>query len=157
MSAGWIVGPALIVAVAVGGYVLGQAEAPSATDAKQAEEQGFEEAFAKTSDAAASSARSRGSRDGRSEGERKARREGAQSGARVAASAIEAQTAVAERASIEAQPAPGTAGSDVCVAFQDYVPGVGCTPPVEPGETAAPVNCPPGTVPVGVTGACGRP
>jgi hypothetical protein len=55
------------------------------------------------------------------------------------------------------EPAPGTPGSTVCVLYQDYVPGVGYVPPVAPGETAAPIDCPPGQVPVGTTGACGRP
>jgi hypothetical protein len=45
----------------------------------------------------------------------------------------------------------------VCAAYQDFVPGQGCVPPLEPGQVEATPNCPPGQVPVGVTGACARP
>ena len=44
-----------------------------------------------------------------------------------------------------------------CAAYQDFVPGKGCVPPLQPGETEAKPNCPPGQVPVGTSGACAKP
>jgi hypothetical protein len=44
-----------------------------------------------------------------------------------------------------------------CAAYQDFVPGQGCVPPLAPGEVEATPHCPPGQVPVGITGACARP
>jgi len=44
-----------------------------------------------------------------------------------------------------------------CAAYQDFVPGQGCVPPLAPGEVEATPRCPAGQVPVGVTGACARP
>jgi hypothetical protein len=48
-------------------------------------------------------------------------------------------------------------GAARCAAYQDFVPGQGCVPPLAPGEIEASPQCPPGQVPVGVTGACARP
>jgi hypothetical protein len=44
-----------------------------------------------------------------------------------------------------------------CAAYQDFVPGQGCVPPLAPGAVEAEPQCPPGQVPVGITGACARP
>lgn len=45
----------------------------------------------------------------------------------------------------------------VCAAYQDFVPGEGCVPPLKPNQIEAEPNCPPDQVAVGVTGACARP
>lgn len=42
----------------------------------------------------------------------------------------------------------------VCAAYQDFVPGRGCVPPLKQGEVEAKPQCPRGWIPVGVTGAC---
>ena len=44
-----------------------------------------------------------------------------------------------------------------CAAYQDFVPGQGCVPPLAPGAVEAAPQCPAGQVPVGITGACARP
>jgi len=44
-----------------------------------------------------------------------------------------------------------------CAAYQDFVPGQGCVPPLAPGAVEATPQCPPGQIPVGITGACAQP
>jgi hypothetical protein len=44
-----------------------------------------------------------------------------------------------------------------CAAYQDFVPGQGCVPPLAPSAVEAAPQCPPGQIPVGITGACAPP
>jgi hypothetical protein len=146
-------GAVLVALAAVGGYLLGKDTAPTDVEASAESRDAAGEAFRTSLQRHSDEARSRGRRAGLIAGRRDAsaagRREGEDDGAGAA------EELLAELAPPE--PEPGTPGSTVCVAYQDYVPGVGCVPPVAPGETEAPISCPPGQVPVGVTGACGEP
>jgi hypothetical protein len=45
----------------------------------------------------------------------------------------------------------------VCAAYEDFVPGQGCVPPLQPGQVEATPDCPGEQVPVGLSGACARP
>ncbi len=151
-----VLGVCAIAGLGVAGLLIGQERAPDAKDARAARRASYAEAF----QAGQAQARQRsfhaGHRQGAKRGRSAGRQSGSQDGERVGTKAASVRSA-ALAPPPAATPAPGTPGSTVCVKYQDYVPGVGCVPPVAPGQTEAPVNCPPGQVPVGTTGACGKP
>lgn len=151
----------LWLAAGGGGYVLGINSGPDLAAAREA---------------GAMAGESKGERVGRQTGYAAGRREGVKEG--FEATYRKAYKRAAERAESEAassapppagQPAscpPGTVSAAngcqpesnaQCAAYQDFVPGQGCVPPLEPGAVEAEPNCPPGEVPVGVTGACAEP
>lgn len=149
-----------VVILAFAGAIVGTVT-PISNDMEDAER------HASASGAAAGSAK--GTRDGLRAGRSKGTTEGVKAGRSTAykpaykrayqkaydAAFTKAKKAEQQRQAALATPRPGTPGSTVCVMYQDYVPGVGCVPPLGPGQTSLPgPNCPPGTRPVGTTGAC---
>jgi hypothetical protein len=153
---------ALILAIPIAGYALGVSSGP---DLDAARTEGAE--------AGKSRGLAAGERAGYAQGLRAGRRAGyatAYRGAYVRSykrgvNEIAAQGPVPAAGQPTSCP-PGTVSATngcvpeqqaVCAAYQDLVPGRGCVPPLKPGETEARPNCPPGQVPVGVTGACARP
>jgi hypothetical protein len=141
--------------------MVGSSDAPDQADAAAAKETAFtiarKEAQSRAFADAEVKGREAGALRGRSVGEKAGHQDGVQRASGRVDQRLDEIALAEEAAAATVEPLPGTAGSDVCVAFQDYVPGVGCVPPVAPGETQAPISCPPGTVPAGSTGACGRP
>jgi hypothetical protein len=143
-----VIGGSVVGAVALigGAYALGRTNAADRGDAAREQADAYTQAYDEGFSSALMSARQRGLEAGHAEGAVSGQRACANSGEGDAQSDLAASS-----------PAPGTPGSTVCVTYQDYIPGVGCYPPVAPGQTEAPINCPPGQVPVGTTGACARP
>lgn len=127
-------------AAAIGGYALGQAEAPSAQDtasARSEEERVAEPAAYKR---ALSGGRRRGLREGGAEGLRQGRR-----GVRAGKRGLALRQAQVGRETQEKQTA--------CPPGQQILRQMDAVYCGRPGA-ARPENCPPGEVPVGQTGAC---
>lgn len=147
----------VVVGLAVVGFVLGTSGVPDQDEANAARKQAYEGAEKAARRHAYALAFERGHARGSSAGRKQGAAAGADEGRSTGQADVQAEHAAQQQEAAASTPAPGTPGSTVCVAYQDYVPGVGCVPPVAPGETAAEPNCPPGQVPVGVTGACAPP
>jgi hypothetical protein len=143
----------MLLAAPLLGYFLGKDGAPTERDAQAERRSATHKAYRASFLAHLATSRQQGRGAGLRTGRRRGRRSGTEAG--ETAGRNSAEHVIAELQPPE--PAPGTAGASVCVKYQDYVPGVGCVPPVAPGETEAPINCPPGQVPVGTTGACAEP
>ena len=147
----------LAVGIGSGTFFAGRSNAPDAAAARRARSAAFRTSFAQAKRDAFTTARKTAMRKGLARGRHQGEAAGSPQGLVAGSGDAKAQIAANQEAASEATPAPGTPGSTVCVTYQDYIPGVGCYPPVAPGQTEAPINCPPGEVPVGLTGACGRP
>ena len=151
-----------VLALAAGGYAVGTA---SGADVEAARQEGKAAGFERGRDAGARAGRAAGIKTGRRRGYRRTYRRAYRSAYAKGEARVEAQGAIPAAG----QPTSCGAGlvsasngcvpesEAVCAAYQDFVPGQGCVPPLEPGAVEAEPECPPGQVPVGVTGACARP
>jgi hypothetical protein len=142
----------------LGGYFLGKSGTNDGGEAAAAKAKAKRTSFTAARFAASRRAKVRGRLRGATLGRRQARWQGASAG--ITDGAIAAEAAVAEIAAEEARASATECGSgeynyegNGCV--PNDCPGLGCAHP--PTPPATPETCPPGQLPVGVTGACASP
>jgi hypothetical protein len=166
---GWLAAVAIVIGSGVAGYLFGHETAPTADDARAEREAAYTEAFEASRRNSRRSALRRGHKVGIKKGRRAWAELGSRQGERAGQSEADlrdaqaaADTAEVAAAETTQAAAPPTTG---CGAGQYNYNGYGCVPLDCPGDgcahpptpPATPESCPPGTVPVGVTGACGTP
>lgn len=135
-----------------GGFAAGALTAPGPDDATDEQMRAFDDSFAEAQADAAEASRERGSRSGASDGTKL----GDEAGSAAGSEAGEEQAA---------EDAPSTDPADYPLGTIGPAPeGTYCPPPYSYdrgvcviSRPAQPDECPPGQVPVGVTGACARP
>ena len=163
---------AVIAITAAIGYVVGKANAPTAAEARAAQADARLTAAGHPAPAAFAVGRRRGLTEGTKQGRRRGRMTGERRGARVAAkdfAAAQPPATTTTSAPTSACP-PGLepSGTEACALpggasagcggdpYSTPTTSGGCIGPAHPPSTgpAQPEDCPPGQVPVGVTGAC---